>query len=81
MGDGQKVNGQARTILAVSAVLSALAILVVTLRFYIRVVKKASTLCKDDWLILAGLVRRMNLGPPRWSPILFLQICLHKIRP
>ena len=61
MGDGQKVNGQARTILAVSAVLSALAILVVALRFYIRVFQKSSALRKDDWLILGGLVRLSSI--------------------
>ena len=64
MGDGQKVNGQARTILAVSSVLSALAIFAVVLRFYIKIFRKGSTLCKDDWLILGGLVHL------EWMPIL-----------
>lgn len=57
MGDGQTVNGQARVILAVSAVLSALAILAVALRFYIKTHKKDKLLYTDDWLILGGLVR------------------------
>lgn len=57
MGDGQTVNGQAKTIVAVSAVLSALAILAVALRFYIKIFKKGSKILKDDWLILGGLVR------------------------
>ena len=57
MGDGQTVNGQAKTIVAVSAVLSALAILAVALRFYTRTCKKGAKLRNDDWLILAGLVR------------------------
>lgn len=55
MGDGQTVNGQARTILAVSAVLSALAILAVALRFYTKTYK-GTKFHKDDWLILGGLV-------------------------
>ena len=55
MGDGQTVNGQARTILAVSAVLSALAILAVALRFYTKTYKGAK-FHKDDWLILGALV-------------------------
>ena len=59
MGDGQTVNGQARTILAVSAVLSALAILVVALRFYTKTYKGIK-FHKDDWLILAGLVRSFS---------------------
>ncbi|CAD6564414.1 MAG: hypothetical protein ASARMPREDX12_002653 [Alectoria sarmentosa] len=54
MGDGQTVNGQARVILAVSAFLSALAILAVALRFYTKTYKGAR-LYLDDWLILAGL--------------------------
>ena len=64
MGDGQKVNGQARTILAVSSVLSAQAIFPLDLRFYIKNLRKGSTLCKDDWLILGGLVHL------EWMPIL-----------
>lgn len=61
MGDGQTVNGQARTILAVSAVLSALAILVVALRFYTKTYK-GTKFHKDDWLILGGLVRSLYAG-------------------
>ena len=57
MGDGQTVNGQAKTIVAVSAVFSALAILAVALRFYTRTFQKGAKLRKDDWLILGGLVR------------------------
>ena len=63
MGDGQTVNGQARTILAVSAVLSALAILAVALRFYSKTYTNAR-IFKDDWLILGGLVRRPFPGQP-----------------
>lgn len=59
MGDGQTVNGQARTIIAVSAVLSALAILVVALRFYTKTYK-GIRIFKDDWLILVALV--LTLG-------------------
>ena len=56
MGDGQAVNGQARTIIAVSAVLSALAILAVALRFRTKAYK-GSKVYKEDWMILGGLVR------------------------
>lgn len=61
MGDGQTVNGQAKVILAVSAVLSALAILAVALRFYTRRYRNTEIL-KDDWLILGGLVRSSCLA-------------------
>ena len=81
MGDGQTVNGQARTIVAVSAVLSALAILVVALRFYIKIFKKGSTLRKDDWIILGGLVRSLAAGQASWLPILPSQIRLQNARP
>ena len=81
MGDGQTVNGQARTIVAVSAVLSALAILVVALRFYIKIFKKGSTLRNDDWLILGGLVRSLVAGQLAWLPVLPSQIRLQNIRP
>lgn len=59
MGDGQTVNGQAKVILAVSAVLSALAILAVFLRFYSKTYKP-TRIFLDDWLILGGLV--LTLG-------------------
>lgn len=61
MGDGQTVNGQAKAIVAVSAVLSALAILAVALRFYAKTYK-GKNLHKDDWLILGGLVRLFYPG-------------------
>lgn len=61
MGDGQNVNGQAKVIVAVSAVLSALAILAVALRFYTKTYKSAR-IHKEDWLILGGLVRSFYPG-------------------
>lgn len=61
MGDGQTVNGQAKVILAVSAVLSALAILAVVLRFYSKTYKP-TRIFLDDWLILGGLVRSFCLS-------------------
>ena len=80
MGDGQTVNGQARTIVAVSAVLSALAILLVALRFYIKLFKKGSTFRKDDWLILGGLVRSLLAGQLTWLPVLPSPVRLQNIR-
>ena len=81
MGDGQTVNGHAKTIVAVSAVLSALAILAVALRFYIKIFTKDAKLRRDDWLILGGLVRSFHPGPLEWLPILCPQTCLQNIRP
>ncbi|KAK4698079.1 hypothetical protein P7C71_g98, partial [Lecanoromycetidae sp. Uapishka_2] len=54
MGDGQTVNGQAITIVAVSAVLSVFAILSVVLRFLARR-HKGSHYFLDDYLIVFGL--------------------------
>lgn len=81
MGDGQTVNGHAKTIVAVSAVLSALAILTVALRFYIKIFTKDAKLRRDDWLILGGLVRSFYPGSFEWLPILFPQTYSQNIRP
>ena len=81
MGDGQTVNGHAKTIVAVSAVLSALAVLAVALRFYVKIFTKDAKLRRDDWLILGGLVRFFHPGPLEWLPILCPQTCLQNIRP
>lgn len=56
MGDGQKVNGQAKAILAVNAIFSFLAILCVVLRFMAKRYKKMAYTI-DDWLIVIALVR------------------------
>lgn len=79
MGDGQTVNGQARTIIAVSAVLSALAILVVALRFYTKTYK-GIRIFKDDWLILVALVRSSYRGYLLWLSVILHQIGLQNIR-
>ena len=82
MGDGQTVNGHARTILAVSAVLSALAILAVALRFYTKTYKKGTLLYTDDWLILGGLVRSLCSARLDWLyNFLSLSDLLTEIRP
>lgn len=81
MGDGQTVNGQAKSIVAVSAVLSALAILAVALRFYTRTFKKGAELRKDDWLILGGLVRSFNLSRQEWLSVIISRFGLPHIRP
>jgi len=55
MGDGQQVNGRARTIVAVSAILSALAILSVVARFASNRLKGLPNHA-EDWLIILALV-------------------------
>ena len=66
MGDGQFVNGHAKIIVAVSAVLSVLAILTVFLRFYARTYK-AKKYYTDDYLCVVALVR--PLDPPLLSRV------------
>ena len=74
MGDGQTVNDRARVIVAVSAVLSALAILAVALRFYSKTYKRTK-IHTDDWLILGGLVRSFFPSHLEWLSIFFPRIC------